>query len=1013
MRDIFKPALRITLLLALTAMLSPFFEIQAFADNLNEPLGNSASASLKEASGNSIAAVSVGDTSWATCGTCEWMIDKTGTLIIRPANGIEGTLEDFYLHSVPWRGKDFISVSLEGKVVAPSAQRMFSECSSLESADLSGLDTSSAEDMSNMFWRCSSLSSVNFSTLDMSSVTDMSNMFEDCHSLSSVDFPSLGTTSVADMSNMFQGCSALKSIDLTKFKSESITNASGMFTGCSSLKVIKAPEGFPLAQALPPSCHWLNSNNGTIYESAEVPSGPAATYTKIKAGTTGYVFLCGTCEWFVDNGGALVVRPINGSASGELRDWSAESNAKSPWAALPIVSVKFEGRVVARTTTGMFKNCSSLKSIDLSGLDTSSVKDMSDMFRGCSSLESIDLSGLESTCAFNASYMFSDCSSLKSLDLSFLDFSNLVDMDVMFSGCSSLESLELPRLDSQSLRGLTSTFRGCSSLKTLDLSKVDAPRLYDLDWTFAGCSSLQSIDLASSRFSRMESMNRTFYNCSSLQSVDLSNFSTSKVTDMEYMFEGCSSLRFLDLSGLDTSNVCSMREIFAGCDSLQSLVLPSHAPGLYTHSMFYFSCGESFRITVGSDFNSYDVATNSYASFPSIRAGQHLDRIVTGKWVNVDTGEVLASSTIPSYQAATYAPQVIYRSAAPSVKVSGDPCPAESLTVTVRIDGDIPPSNMELAYQWYEAESAQPVSDVSRNPYFKVPEEGGRYYCIVTDPLDEKGTSIQTDVIAAIHPLVDQWAFDESHHWRECPECGAEVEKSEHTYGKWETVKRPLAGNPGMKERRCTSCGYLEQKVITSNPFANPFSDVYQGSTPHYEHIQWIAECKITNGFPDGTFRPYAIVARADMAAFLYRLAGEPAFDETSAPRFSDVSSSTPHRKAILWLASRGISKGWDNGDGTFSFRPYANVARADMAAFLYRLAGNPKYDETAATNFRDVHVSTPHREAILWLATSGVSKGWDEGGGIYSFRPYLGVARADMAAFLHRMDEYGLVKKA
>ena len=270
------------------------------------------------------------------------------------------------------------------------------------------------------------------------------------------------------------------------------------------------------------------------------------------------------------------------------------------------------------------------------------------------------------------------------------ELSNPVDMDVMFSGCSSLESLELPRLDSQSLRGLTSTFRGCSSLKTLDLRKVDAPRLYDLDWTFADCSSLQSIDLASSRFSRMESMHRTFYNCSSLQSVDLSNFSTSKVTDMEYMFEGCGSLRSLDLSGLDNSNVSSMRKIFAGCDSLQSLVLPSHGPGLYAKSMFYFSCGESFCMTIGPDIDSYDVTTNSYASFPSIRTGQHLDRIVTEKWVNVNTGEVLASSSIPSCQAATYTPQVIYRSAAPSVNVSGDPCPAESLTATVRIDGDTP-----------------------------------------------------------------------------------------------------------------------------------------------------------------------------------------------------------------------------------------------------------------------------------------------------------------------------------
>lgn len=255
MRDILKPALRIALLLALTAMLSPFFEIQAFADILNEPLENSASDFPKEASGNSIAAASVGDASWATCGTCEWMVDKTGTLIIRPINGKEGTLENFYLYPVPWSGMDFISVSFEGKVVAPSARRMFDCCSSLESADLSGLDTSSAKDMSNMFWRCSSLSSVNLSALDTSSVTDMSNMFEDCHSLSSVDVLSLDTSSVAVMSKMFKDCSALKSIDLTKFKSDSITNASEMFAGCSSLKAIKAPEGFPLAQALPPSCY--------------------------------------------------------------------------------------------------------------------------------------------------------------------------------------------------------------------------------------------------------------------------------------------------------------------------------------------------------------------------------------------------------------------------------------------------------------------------------------------------------------------------------------------------------------------------------------------------------------------------------------------------------------------------------------------------------------------------------------------------------------------------------------
>ena len=203
--------------------------------------------------------------------------------------------------------------------------------------------------------------------------------------------------------------------------------------------------------------------------------------------------------------------------------------------------------------------------------------------------------------------------------------------------------------------------------------------------------------------------------------------------------------------------------------------------------------------------------------------------------------------------------------------------------------------------------------------------------------------------------------------------------------------------------------------ISVSYEYPNVFNDVYS-STPHNEHIQWLARKGISKGWDNGngtfSFRPYAIVARADMAAFLYRLAGEPAFDESSAPQFTDVDAWTPHRRAILWLASTGISKGWNNGNGTFSFRPYANVVRADMAAFLYRLAGEPAFDESSVPGFADVNASTPHRRAILWLASSGVSKGWDEPNGTKTFRPYLEVARCDMAAFLHRMEQNGLVNK-
>ena len=53
---------------------------------------------------------------------------------------------------------------------------------------------------------------------------------------------------------------------------------------------------------------------------------------------------------------------------------------------------------------------------------------------------------------------------------------------------------------------------------------------------------------------------------------------------------------------------------------------------------------------------------------------------------------------------------------------------------------------------------------------------------------------------------------------------------------------------------------------------------------------------------------------------------------------FRDVSDSTPHYEDILWLASTGVTRGWDMGDGTFEYRGMNDVVRQDMAAFLHRL---------------------------------------------------------------------------
>lgn len=190
------------------------------------------------------------------------------------------------------------------------------------------------------------------------------------------------------------------------------------------------------------------------------------------------------------------------------------------------------------------------------------------------------------------------------------------------------------------------------------------------------------------------------------------------------------------------------------------------------------------------------------------------------------------------------------------------------------------------------------------------------------------------------------------------------------------------------------------------------FTDV-DGSTPHNASILWLSSHGITFGYPDGSFKPLASVARCDMAAFLRRLAVAANISDAAGwtptaddwHRFIDVNQGTPHAEDVLWLAHAGISTGFPDG----SFKPLSNIARCDMAAFLRRLAKLGGIGDAATWQpsgsdwaFTDVSGSTDHVNDVLWLAHAGISTGFPDG----TFRPYNDIVRCDMAAFLQRLAE-------
>jgi len=176
--------------------------------------------------------------------------------------------------------------------------------------------------------------------------------------------------------------------------------------------------------------------------------------------------------------------------------------------------------------------------------------------------------------------------------------------------------------------------------------------------------------------------------------------------------------------------------------------------------------------------------------------------------------------------------------------------------------------------------------------------------------------------------------------------------------------------------------------------------------------ITWAKNRGITKGYPDGTYRPYEPIKRDAMAAFIVRdlfgdnptcQGGIPC--ESTQPYFKDVDQSQPFFRHIQKLYEAGITKGWSDG----TYRPYENIRRDAMAAFLIRALGygdNPICSggvpcENTQPYFMDVPPTHPFYKHIQRLKELGITTGCKSNPPMFCPDSY--VTRDAMAVFLYR----------
>ena len=164
------------------------------------------------------------------------------------------------------------------------------------------------------------------------------------------------------------------------------------------------------------------------------------------------------------------------------------------------------------------------------------------------------------------------------------------------------------------------------------------------------------------------------------------------------------------------------------------------------------------------------------------------------------------------------------------------------------------------------------------------------------------------------------------------------------------------------------------------------FGDVDDGLY-YSEPVQWMVDNNIVTDTTGPCFSPHTPATRGETALYMWRMQNQP---QAPPHPFNDVTDDDQH-PAVSWMYDTEIT----TGTSPTTFGPDQQPTRAQLAALLHRLAGEPA---ASGHPFVDV-VAGWQQQPVAWMVANKITTGTSP----TTFAPNEPVSRGQLATFLYR----------